>query len=90
MTVKDTKKNGNPKKSTKSTNRAPGFGKRLLELRESQSLGIKELAKKVNVSTVTFYVWESGRSDPGAGNLANIAKVFDLSKRDFYWLVTGI
>lgn len=55
------------------------FNKRLKELRKSQNLSQKELAKALKTNNSSICDWECGRSQPDIQTLREVAKFFEVS-----------
>ena len=55
------------------------LGKRLKELREEKGFTQKELAKKLNIHSVTYLHYEKEQREPPLTLLAEIAKFYDVS-----------
>ncbi len=58
------------------------FNKKLKNLRELAEMSQKELADKIEVSTVMISQYENGKKMPGRDTLKRIAAVFDVSISD--------
>ena len=52
---------------------------KLKYLRESKNLLQKDIAKKLNCSTVCIGSWEKGRTQPSINDLINLANIFECS-----------
>lgn len=55
------------------------LGERLKELREEMGLTQKELAKKLNLNSVTYLHYEKSQREPPLIILAQMAQFFDVS-----------
>ena len=55
------------------------FAERLIELRKDRGLSQATVAKDLNVSLGIICYWETNKSDPTAGNIAKIARYFNVS-----------
>ena len=55
------------------------FAKNLIKLRAEKSISQEQLAEKLGVSRQTITSWENGKIQPSAGNLAEVAKLFDMT-----------
>lgn len=55
------------------------LGKRLKELREEKGLTQKEVAKELNIHSVTYLHYEKNQREPPLNLLATIAKFYDVS-----------
>ncbi len=55
------------------------FGERLRDLRIENDLTQEELSKKIGISEVTIYYWETGKRIPTLDNAVIIAKFFKVS-----------
>lgn len=52
---------------------------KLINLRVHNKLSQKDLAEKLNLSDELIEAWEKGVKEPGASQLAQISKIFDIS-----------
>lgn len=59
--------------------------KTLREIRESRGLSPVELAADLGVSLATIYNWETGRSEPRASVLRQLAEVLDVRMEEIYF-----
>ena len=55
------------------------LGQRLRELREEKGFTQKELAKELNIHSVTYLHYEKEQREPPLTLLAKIAKFYDVS-----------
>lgn len=55
------------------------LGERLKELRTEQGLTQSELAKRLNLNSVTYLRYEKGQREPSLGLLMIFAEYFDVS-----------
>lgn len=55
------------------------FAKNLIKLRAEKSISQEQLAEKLGVSRQTITSWENGKIQPSAENLAEVAKLFDMT-----------
>ena len=55
------------------------LGQRLKELREEKGFTQKEVAKKLNIHSVTYLHYEKEQREPPLTLLATIAKFYDVS-----------
>lgn len=55
------------------------LGQRLRELREEKGFTQKELAKELNIHSVTYLHYEKDQREPPLTLLAKIAKFYDVS-----------
>lgn len=55
------------------------YGKRIRELRTEAGLSQKQLAEKLQMSQSAVAKWESGRTEPTAGALIRLARLFGVS-----------
>ena len=55
------------------------LGQRLRELREEKGFTQKELAKELNIHSVTYLHYEKEQREPPLTLLATIAKFYDVS-----------
>ena len=55
------------------------FSERLIELRKERGLSQATVAKALNVSLGIICYLETNKSDPTAGNIAKIARYFNVS-----------
>lgn len=66
--------------------RADGF----VSLRKKLGLSAAQMAKLLNVSAQTVYLWEGGKSKPRAAQLSAIAQLRKVGKRDATALLAGM
>lgn len=55
------------------------LGKRLKELREEKGLTQKQLAKELNMNSITYFHYEKSQREPPLSTLADMAKFFNVS-----------
>lgn len=55
------------------------FSERLMELRKERGLSQATVAKDLGVSLGIVCYWETNKSDPTAGNIAKVARYFNVS-----------
>ena len=55
------------------------FSERLKELRQENSIGQVELAKRINVSKGIISLWENGLREPTLSNLIALCDYFGVS-----------
>ena len=55
------------------------FSERLIQLRKERGLSQATVAKDLNVSLGIICYWETNKSDPTAGNIAKVARYFNVS-----------
>ena len=55
------------------------IGEIIKDLREEKELGVKELAKELDVSFKTIYRWENGAKEPQASNIIKLADFFGVT-----------
>ena len=58
------------------------FGERLKELRESRSMNVTQLAKRINVSPAAIWHWENRGTKPRSGTVGAVADALGVA-RDF-------
>lgn len=60
--------------------RVDGF----VTLRKKHALSAADMGRLVGVSAQTVYAWESGKTRPGSKQLAEIARIRKLSKKEIH------
>lgn len=61
--------------------RKPSLSRHLRNARIERGLTQAEVARQVGVSTVSIYLWETGKTRPQAQNLSTLCKVLKLPVR---------
>ncbi|MBS8079944.1 helix-turn-helix transcriptional regulator, partial [Streptococcus suis] len=60
--------------------------KKLKEKRTELGFSQAEIARKLNISRMSFSAWESGKTKPNQKNLSILADIFDVEESFFYHL----
>ena len=60
------------------------INERIRELRELKEFKQEELAKMINVTTQTYYKWESGKTEPKASQIEKLADALGVSIIDIF------
>ncbi|HEM3143617.1 helix-turn-helix domain-containing protein [Streptococcus suis] len=58
-------------------------GKKLKEKRTELGFSQAEIARKLNISRMSFSAWESGKTKPNQKNLSILADIFDVEESFF-------
>ena len=56
---------------------------KLKEIRESKKIKIVDVAKRLGVSRITIWNYESGKRTPSFNALVKLAQIYDCSVSDF-------
>ena len=55
------------------------FSDRLKDLRVQQGLTLREVAKQLNISHVSYLRWEQGTTEPSLAAIEKLCEIFDIS-----------
>lgn len=69
-----------PEKKVSKKKLSVQFGERLKRLRESRSLNVTELAKRINVSPAAIWHWENRGTRPRSGTIGAIAEALGVAR----------
>lgn len=57
---------------------------RIRELREEKNISQAELASRLGVTPTAVLFWESGRNEPGAARMLQMARILECRVDDLY------
>ena len=66
------------RKSPDTSTYSGRFAVRLRSLREKAGLSVEELADELEISTISVYKWEQGKSAPNVADFLKIAEALQL------------
>lgn len=55
------------------------FSDRLKELRTNSKMTLHDVAKKLNISHVSYLRWEQGKTQPSIESIQCLCEIFDVS-----------
>jgi transcriptional regulator with XRE-family HTH domain len=56
-----------------------GIAEKLKELRAEKNMTLRDMAKLLNISHVSYLRWEQGATEPNIQNIRKLCKIFDVT-----------